>query len=286
MYYYKLENPTIYKNNGKTYVKDEMNRYMLEVVHSIKELNEIYYLTSKLKVKNYNQIVITKFNELFFEHNATKYVLIKTINTTPHHESEIIKKEKIVNNNYLLDRSNWYFLWCKKNDYFEYQNSHITRKYKFIDESTDYYIGMAETAISYLKYNINSTNDYLTICHKRIKPEEMNNPMNLILDHRERDISEYLKYLFIKKQNNLESINRILNFYTYTKNEYIRIYARMLYPSYYFDIYEKVVNENEKERKLREILNRIDEYEKYLYQIYILISKKEKIKKVDWINEK
>lgn len=285
-YYYNLENPTIYKTNGKTYVKDKTNRYILEVVHSIKELNEIYYIISQIKFKNYDEIIVTKFKELYFEHNTIKYVLIKILNDRVYSENNIIKKEKIINNNYLIDRSNWFFLWCKKNDYFEYQNSHISKKYKLIDESSDYYMGMAETAISYIKYNIEETEEKLTICHKRIKKDEMNNPMNLVLDNRERDISEYLKYLFMKKENNSDIVNKILNNYEYTKDEYTRIYARMLYPSYYFDVYDKVINNKEKEIKIKEITNRIDEYEKYLWQIYILMSKKIQIKKVDWINEK
>ena len=286
MYYYNLENPTIYKTNGKIYVKDTKNRYILEVVHSIKELNEIYYLISKIKPENYNEIVINKFNELFFEHNTIKYVLIKTNNDSTYRENNIIKKEPIVNNNYQLDRSNWYFLWCKKNDYFEYQNNHIAKEYKLIDESSDYYIGMAETAISYIKYNIQQTDNNLTICHKRIKNDEMSNPMNLVVDHRERDISEYLKYIFINQENNLNTINRILNNYNYTKDEYIRIYARMLYPSYYFDAYDEIINKKESEKKLKTIIDRIEEYEMYLWQIHVQISKKIQIKKVDWINEK
>ena len=91
-----------------------------------------------------------------------------------------------------------------------------------IDESSDYYIGMAETAISYIKYNIQQTDNNLTICHKRIKNDEMSNPMNLVVDHRERDISEYLKYIFINQENNLNTINRILNNYNYTKDERIK----------------------------------------------------------------
>ena len=60
----------------------------------------------------------------------------------------------------------------------------------------------------------------------------------------------------------------------------------MLYPSYYFDAYDEIINKKESEKKLKTIIDRIEEYEMYLWQIHVQISKKIQIKKVDWINEK
>ena len=64
------------------------------------------------------------------------------------------------------------------------------------------------------------------------------------------------------------------------------LYARLLYPSYYFDIYEKVMNNEENEDKLVEIISLVDEYEEYLKQVYLLISKYSYIDSVDWIMKK
>ena len=47
---------------------------------------------------------------------------------------------KLQNKNYKLDRSDWYDLWTKKNDYFEYQSKHL-KKYNYeMLESLNYYV--------------------------------------------------------------------------------------------------------------------------------------------------
>ena len=57
----------------------------------------------------------------------------------------------------------------------------------------------------------------------------------------------------------------------------------MLYPSFYFDQYELVINENASESKITEIIKRSTEYEVYLKEIYMIINKYASIKKVDWL---
>ena len=164
---------------------------------------------------------------------------------------------------------------------------HIHGKYPLIDESIDYYLGMAETAISYIHYNIPEINSQepLAICHRRINEEEFYNPLNIIIDYKERDLGEYLKYLFWEGNYKEKNISSIIQKAKYNKSGYYRLYGRVLYPSYYFDIYEKIVNEKESEQKLKKILSRINEYEEYLDMIYKEISKVTEIKIVDWIQK-
>ena len=59
-----------------------------------------------------------------------------------------------------------------------------------------------------------------------------------------------------------------------------------MYPSYYFDIYEVIMNNLENEEKLIPIIERADEYEDFLRDAYIEINKYAPIEGIDWILNK
>ena len=61
------------------------------------------------------------------------------------------------------------------------------------------------------------------------------------------------------------------------------LYARLLYPTYYFDIYEKVVNQNEDSMKLLPIIKKSEEYNIFLKEAYHLISKYAPLIKIDYL---
>ena len=56
-----------------------------------------------------------------------------------------------------------------------------------------------------------------------------------------------------------------------------------MFPSFYFDLYEKIVNDVVNEKEIIPILNRAKEYEEFLKYIYDFINKKESILKIDWL---
>ena len=57
----------------------------------------------------------------------------------------------------------------------------------------------------------------------------------------------------------------------------------MLFPSFYFDMYENILNEKTKEKDILKLISRSDEYVDYLKDIYIIINEKVKIPRIDWI---
>ena len=67
---------------------------------------------------------------------------------------------------------------------------------------------------------------------------------------------------------------------------YQLLYARLLYPSYYFDIYEKVIEEKINEEELLKVINKVDSYELFLKNIFLEFSKIVPIEPVDWILKK
>ena len=64
------------------------------------------------------------------------------------------------------------------------------------------------------------------------------------------------------------------------------LFARLLYPSYYFDIYEKVMSNECSEDQLIPIVTKVDKYEEFLSSVLGLVSKYAVIEPIDWINKK
>lgn len=287
MYYYKIDDISLYKINNKYEFKYNGKKYIfMPIMIDSEELNEI--LNIKFNKNMYNKIIVNKDKMPISNINGINYILLKeeipidTINIG----SELKKTIYIKNGKYKLDRSNCCMLWSKKIDYFEYQMSHIENKYKFIEESIDYYIGMTESAISYIKEADDSDTDEkesLCICHKRINKIDFYNPFNIVFDHKSRDISEYLKYIFIENNYQMVDIETFIKELNLTNYGYKILYGRMFYPSFYFDMYEKIINENTNENEMLKIVERVDEYEQYIDRIYQAITRIIKIPKINWI---
>ena len=144
---------------------------------------------------------------------------------------------------------------------------------------------MAENAIMYIRncFNENNDSDDIVLSHKRITNKEFNSPINLIVDHRSRDISEYLKYLFFNNNYDYIKISQYLQKLNLNNYMYRLLYGRMLFPTFYFDKYDDIVNKNESEKEILIILKRVEAYEDFLKNIYSIINQNTAIKKVDWL---
>ena len=115
-----------------------------------------------------------------------------------------------------IDRSDWEYLWRSKVDYIEYQTSQFGKKYPIIRQSINYYIGMAENGIS-LMNGVKNFNSYLTVAHKRLriknKTSDLYNPLDLVIDSRIRDLSEYYKEKFFTNDFSFEELQRSILYY-------------------------------------------------------------------------
>ena len=164
-------------------------------------------------------------------------------------------------------RTAWAPMWSYKIDYIETQISENIKKYPIVLESINYFIGLTENAIE-LSQNVKSD---IYICHKRFKYDyteiDFYNPLNIVFDSRVRDVAEYFKDCFF---NDIPIDNMVL---TYIKQNNLTLeekklfLSRLLYPSYYFDEYDKLIN-NEN-HKLNKIIEKIDMYERLLKLVYI-----------------
>lgn len=283
MYYYNFSDISVYKTKNKKLIKYKNDIYIFEPVINQDEILEAYNI---LKSENkYYKIILNKDQSIFTPYNGETYILLRTNKIKETLSNILLEEPKINVTSKFLDRTNWSFLWSRKIDYYEYQISHIKGKYPIIDESIHYFIGLAETALSYYEYNCKNIKKSATICHKRIYNEGYFNPMNVIIDYKERDIGEFLKYLFWHRSDRYENLDKIIETIINSNKNMNLIYSRMLYPSFYFDVYDNVINSREQPEKISKIVGRISEYEEYLNYIQLKIKEKVEIQEINWIKK-
>lgn len=283
MYYYGFENISIIRQERRKYIKHNNDLYIICRIYNEKETLELYEITKDIPL--FYKFVLNKDGSIFTMYQDFLFVLLKINDINPKISQNKNQIRLDNTKKYYLDRSDWYELWTRKNDYYEYQYEHIKGKHKVIDESINYYIGLAENAISYIA-SIPSNlkvQEKRGLYPKRIIEREYHNPLNYVIDYKERGLSETLKYLFLNQKYLSQNIENIILSYNCTETGYKLLYGRMLYPSMYFDIYDKVINDFENEKELVEVVKRSKEYEEYLKEIYRIISKHTEIKNIDWL---
>ena len=286
-YFYNLKIDTLHKNTNRYEFEIDKNRYYLILSYRYeKELKQIENLIKNNQ--NFDQIIHNINSKLITNISGKNYLLLKKSNKKTSIEDEILNYYKILLPSQLyfnIDRTDWVYLWSEKIDYIEYQKTHLKGEYPLLEESINYFIGMAENAIMYIRncFNENNDSDDIVLSHKRITNKEFNSPINLIVDHRSRDISEYLKYLFFNNNYDYIKISQYLQKLNLNNYMYRLLYGRMLFPTFYFDKYDDIVNKNESEKEILIILKRVEAYEDFLKNIYSIINQNTAIKKVDWL---
>ena len=292
-YYFLLPDKIHMLNNNYYFYVNNLYFCFYKCVNNFNNINNIYELNNYMLINNYkvNKIILNKERGILTKKDNNYYILVLL---------NIYSKEKIKINNILefnnkninlniLNRTNWYYLWINKIDNIEYERKHLINKYKVIYNSLPYYIGLTENAICYLKYN-NIENNNIGVCHNRVNCNDnlidFYNPINLIIDYKVRDLAEYYKSIFFNKNIDIKNIINSFKTIKMNYNDYIYFYIRMLYPSYYFDIYDAIINGFLKEEKILDIIKEQENYEYLLYEIYLVIKSHYNIVGIEWINKK
>ncbi len=273
-YYYGLNVEIIHQKEKNYYFQVNNASYLFLQYDNIDEISDIYKLNNYLKQSiPVHEIILNINNVILTNINGDNYVLLKLI----------VPKAKISINDIIslnninvpiakssLRRDDWYNLWIQKIDYFEYQVSQMGKKYPMIRESFNYYVGLAENAVILVK-NTNKNTLSLGLSHRRIDNTsfELYNPLNLIIDLRIRDVCEYFKYCFFNNIDIKNELDLFLNYNKLSRDEGRYFLARMLFPTYYFDLYEKIINNEIDEKELNKITSKADKYEQILKHIYL-----------------
>lgn len=295
IYYYNLNPVNIHKKeNMYKFIYDNNYYTLFDITDNLKNLMEIYNLSIELNKRGIytHQIILNNQNKIETYINDKMYVLLKSYGEM----EEIIKIEDIINFskitsnldlNVNIKRDNWYQLWSKKMDYFEYQISQISKKYPILSESFSYFEGMVETGISLL-INENLEDKTLSIAHNRIKKKDtlfdFYNPFNFIIDSTIRDIVEYIKEC-IKYEDPYYVVEDCLNNIKLRDEDYKLFFIRLLYPSFYFDMYEEIIENKIDEEEIKKIIERISIYEKIIKKVYEHIKRVSSIGEIEWIKK-
>lgn len=295
-YYYNIISNDIHQiENVYRFKLNEEYYSFTEIEYSLKEIETLYKVSIDMNNKGIytHQFVINNQNSLITQVNGKNYVLIKAYSKFDEkiNIQQIIyfsNQTKNISNNAQFRRDNWLELWTTKLDYFEYQISQLGKKYPLIRESFSYFEGLAETGVTML-VNQKQVYNELVIAHKRITKDntlyDLYNPLNFIIDYKVRDASEYFKDLFKNNINPLDNIKTYIETSNLNTQDYINFYIRMFYPSFYFDLYETIIEKNQNDEELKIIISKITQYEVLLKELTLYLKKYINIPEIEWIKK-
>lgn len=301
-YYYNLDIDNLEELDGKYHFKIENQDFFFVFYNrGLEELEDIIGVCNEMFLKgiNVHEVIRNRDNSFLTKVNEYNYILFKVNNLSEEYDIfdmvNISNKLVLNNNKSSLYRNNWGSLWSDKIDFFEYQVRELGVEKNVVKSSFSYYVGLSENAISYvnnavLKYG-GVSSGRIVLSHRRVffPNYRLNymNPLSFVFDLEVRDVAEYLKSMFFKKDIEycLDELKSYLSIRKLNIYEYHMFYARLLYPSYYFDVYDSVMNKNVNEEELVKIVKRSNDYEKFLKITYLEISKYVRLDKIDWIIE-
>lgn len=258
-----------YYNLYPTKINDLKDVIIIEVDHELyiaKTIKDKAMFTTIVSLPMHNYIykpILNKNNSYYFEYNNITYTLFKVDQPAlAHYDNFIIIPATMETN------PNYTKIWENNIDYFIKELTRLDySKTELIDE-INYYIGLAENAIM-LNERANKLNMEVRLClsHYRIKYPNYsltyNDPTEITIDYISRDIAEYTKSKFFNDDMQVEEFLKIVNRYNLNDKEILYLFARLLYPNYFFDLLDdKNIDKREK------IMDKREKYEKFLKDIF------------------
>lgn len=291
-YYYNMMVEEIRNINGIYHFTYEGRNYVVIPVEQEEErLKQLYELQIKLYQRGIyvHQILLNNNRNLLTAINNTNYIVMLIIyEKRPISLNDILyfnNQTVFLEENKILKRDNWGKLWSEKIDYFEYQISQFGKKFPLIRSSFSYVVGMAETGIQF--YQGLPPKKRFCLTHRRIHAAdttfELYNPLELVLDSRVRDSSEFFKSEFFCGKNNLEELKNYLVKERLTVEECHLLFARMFFITPYFDLYEQIVDGKKEEEQIKKIINRLNDYELYLKEFYHYLKNYMNMEEIEWL---
>lgn len=296
-YYYQFNIENLHLVKGIYHFTYQNNAYILKETnkHPQTILSLFQFFQRNFSIfKFYSKIILTKENMPFIIIDNKVYVLLLTSNLSCDYISFYDMKflnayidEKSKN----LLRFPWQNLWMNKSDYLENIILHTKSQLNSLLPTFYWYLGLAENAISYLNYALKTyrkdDRDNLVISHERVTIKmsliDFYDPITVVIDHPSRDVSEYIKSLFLEDEYNMYEIEEYINSLNFSNLGFSLLYARIIYPSFFFDYLDDFFQEKITKEQLIAQLERIEEYRQFLKEIYFIIRKKSEIEEIRWI---
>lgn len=276
-YYYQLNIIDIKKKDYYYLLTtDEYEQYIFNEIIDSNELKENLDYLNNTNVL-YDLLILTKEGNITINYNDKEYALFKVRNNE---NLNILSFSNLITTGKLK----WGTLWSNRVDYYLEQIAEVVEQ-KEIKYAMDYYISLAEIAISYFNtlseiYNENTLTFTLShhIVTSPIDKYMFYNPSNMCFDLSVRDIAEYIKESFF---NDILTNYEILSLIDKINlNESLANYllVRLIYPSYIFKLYDIFIETKELNKKFYEYMKKSREYETLLSTIYNKLKLKYSIK--------
>lgn len=276
-YYYQLNIIDIKKKDYYYLLTtDEYEQYIFNEIIDSNELKENLDYLNNTNVL-YDLLILTKEGNITINYNDKEYALFKVRNNE---NLNILSFSNLITTGKLK----WGTLWSNRVDYYLEQIAEVVEQ-KEIKYAMDYYISLAEIAISYFNtlseiYNENTLTFTLShhIVTSPIDKYMFYNPSNMCFDLSVRDIAEYIKESFF---NDILTNYEILSLIDKINlNESLANYllVRLIYPSYIFKLYDIFIETKELNKKFYEYMKKSREYETLLSTIYNKLKIKYSIK--------
>ena len=299
-YHIEVENLKEYKEYS-VFEMGDVFYYFTKLKRSEKEFQELLLVIEELHQKHISILdFVPNVSGLYITFvSDVPYVLVKV--TNPSFEYGLLdimdfqRKLILSNKKSSLYRNVWASLWSSKVDYFEYQVHELGKEYPIIVNSFSYYVGLAENAISYVNFVTRKipmpSNIPIVLSHRRVSYPNVRlnfeNPLNFIFDIEVRDIASFIKSMFFVDQDAaFIDLKAYLDLRKPDLYSLSMLYARLLYPSYYFDLHERIINHEEKEECLLPIIDSVNDYELFLKKTWFLMREYAPIEPISWIIKK
>lgn len=261
---------SIIESKGRTLiVKKVINRENLEII--INNLNNNFY-----------KIILNKDNNYYFDYNNETYIIFEVYEAN---------KEKKSNLDIIIlpseNETDYEKIWQNNIDYYMSYISSTGVEHKELLNDFNYYIGMAENAITIFNMSKRMRGTARqSISHYRIHYPNYYlfyyDPTELIIDYISRDIAEYIKSKFYIEGISIQETLDLIQKYQLNEKEICILISRLMYPNFYFDFIKEDSTENKKNTK--KIIKKREEYEKFLKNILNQIKTTNLSININWLN--
>lgn len=267
----------VFSSNKNSYILKKINGNNLDFISN----SDNFYENFIIPILNVNQEYITVIDN-------EKYVLLKVGNKNRNLYLDFSPIELVKENANFTHE-----LWIKKIDYCRLQliNFFTNASNVVYVDAFNYFSGMAENAIAIMKkieLSYNSNKKYLSHYRMYYPNNSINyyDPTEYTIDYLSRDYAEYTKSKFFKTGAiTNEELKHIINKVNVNDFELLIFYCRLLFPTYFFDLFEEKIFNSISDEEITKVINLIPEYKSLLKNIYTLcINVSNGFPNITWIN--
>lgn len=287
IYYYNINVDILNENEGIcSFFYENSPYYFVPLKNSRYKISSIINLAQVLRNRGfaYHKIIKNRFNNYTSPVGEFEYVLLHLL-VAPDYNIDIdmlvSSRNLLIANSDHVPMKSWKELWQNKIDFMEKQIRSFGKGKDIIIKSFSYHVGLAENAIMYFEnIGLESKDIVSAIQHRRIYYPNIwlnyGNPLSVIVDLPERDVAEYIKYYFFfgNIYDVYNDFNYLINVNKYNKKSWEIFFSRLLFPTYYFDLFEKTIMDGVNQDKLMRVIDRVDQYELFLKHCYLKVSNK------------